>query len=220
MKLIDNLHAYLWRGRDNNCNTYLFSNVLKDGKHLIIDPGHVITPFYREHAFEHLIREIEVDGLRIEDIGLIINTHLHSDHCEANSKLMEKSKASLAFHDAEFHREKFKATFFLKEGKLELGKINLEIYHTPGHTPGHISIYSPANKVLITGDVIFYRCVGRTDLPGGDRRELRKSIERLSQLDVEYLLPGHNYNFPPRHVGYIKGKDEVERNFSFVKRFF
>ena len=56
-------------------------------------------------------------------------------------------------------------------GNLDLGTqspVRLEVFHTPGHSPGHITVYWPAEKVLIAGDLIFYRSTGRVDLPGGD----------------------------------------------------
>jgi glyoxylase-like metal-dependent hydrolase (beta-lactamase superfamily II) len=239
MKLIGNLYAYLWKGRDNNCNSYLFANCFKDGHHVIIDPGHLVTPVYKEPGLDRLIKEMEEDGLRVGDIGLVINSHLHLDHYEATPALIEKSKAQLAFHkiEEEYQKTVWKSTalamglnppdinpdFYLKEGKLVFDgqrKLSLEVYHTPGHSPGHLSIYWSKKKVLISGDVVFYQGVGRTDLPGGSFQALKKSVERLSQLDIEYLLPGHNYNFPPGHLGFLQGREEITHNFSLIKRFY
>lgn len=228
MRILDCLYGYLWRGRDNNCNSYLFANCLGDGKHVLIDPGHIITPFFREPALDRLIKEIEKDGLRVEDIGLVLLTHGHIDHCQAVPKLIEKTRALLYFSKkdkeiAEAMGLKLKPNRDLKEGQLIFegeNKVNLEIYHTPGHSPGSISIYWPEKKVLITGDVVFYQGVGRTDFPTGSAQLLKESIERLSQLDVEYLLPGHNYNFPPTHLGYLQGKEEIKQNFAFIKKIY
>jgi glyoxylase-like metal-dependent hydrolase (beta-lactamase superfamily II) len=66
--------------------------------------------------------------------------------------------------------------------------------------------------VLIAGDLIFYRSTGRVDLPGGDARALKASIERLSRLDIEYVLCGHAYG----HSGLIEGAEEVRSNFEFL----
>ncbi|MCL0056482.1 MBL fold metallo-hydrolase, partial [Dehalococcoidia bacterium] len=111
----------------------------------------------------------------------------------------------------------FEPDFYLQEGELNLGrgdeKLNLQIIHTPGHSPGSICIYSPENKVLITGDVVFNGSVGRTDLPGGDSRTLKQSIEKLSELDVEYLLPGHSTNYGD----IIRGKNNVVQNFASIR---
>jgi len=68
---------------------------------------------------------------------------------------------------------------------------------------------------LISGDVVFAGSVGRTDFPGGTPSLLRKSIDKLSQLDVEYLVPGHS----TEAGGIIAGKDKVRRNFYTVKMF-
>jgi len=106
----------------------------------------------------------------------------------------------------------------IERGDLNLGKggeTKLNIIHSPGHSPGHITIYWPLEKVLIAGDVIFYGSTGRVDLPGGSARQLKQSIERLSEMDIEYLLCGHPYG----HPGLLRGKEEIQRNFETVKRY-
>ncbi len=242
MRLIGNLFCYIWTGKGNNSNSYLFANVLRgDRPHVIIDPGQVVNEL-REPCFDRLLRFIERDGLKAEDIGLIINTHSHPDHCDANEALVELTKkktgtgnvkqALIAIHRDEVEHQRmmrelmakmlgretrFEPDFFLREGNLNLGKenkVNLEILHTPGHSPGSISIYWPEHRVLITGDVLFYRAVGRTDFPSGDGKLLKRSIEKLAELDVEYLLPGHNTEFG----SIIRGKEKVKENFNFVRR--
>jgi len=194
-----------------------------------------------ERCLDDLLGAMGRDGIKPEDIGLIINTHSHPDHCEANQALAEKSRARagtgrprqalIALHEEEEqHRRmmgqimarmlgrgvEFEPNFYLREGDLNLGKgnkVDLKVLHTPGHTPGSISIYWPDNRVLITGDVVFYGGVGRTDLPGGHGGSLKQSIDRLSELDVEYLLPGHSTEFG----SIIKGKDVVTQNFAFIR---
>ncbi|MDI6806247.1 MAG: MBL fold metallo-hydrolase [Candidatus Aenigmarchaeota archaeon] len=243
MKLVDNLHAYLWPGATlseqqrygNNCNTYLFARVL-EGKHVLIDPGHVVNELGRK-CLDNLLNELEKDEIKAEDIGLIIATHTHSDHCEAIQSFKERSNALITISKVEDRYRKtigrkmseafykmlskseipwFEPDFYLNEGELNLGeKINLKIYHTPGHSPGHISIYWPLEGVLIVGDVIFNGSTGRVDLPGGSAKALKESIEKLSQLDVEYLLTGHQYGAP----GIIKGRENVKRNFEYVRRY-
>ena len=222
MKLVSNLYAYLWQGSDNNCNTYLFANILDKDRHVIIDPGHVTTPFYRESGLDRLAKEMERDGLKAEAIGLVILTHSHPDHCEAAKLIREKNGALVALHKADeemYKRLGGRIDLYLEEGELELGKesqkIKLNIYHSPGHSPGHITIYWPEQKVLIAGDVIFYQSTGRVDLPGGSAQLLKQSINRLSELDIEYLLSGHPYG----HPGIIKGKEAVQQNFDFVKKY-
>lgn len=220
MKLLDSLYAYIWQGNDNNCNSYLFANALKDSKHLLVDPGHVTTPFYREAGLDRLFREIESDGLNARQIGLVILTHCHPDHCEAAKVIRKQNGALVALNQADETMYKSlggRVDLYLQEGELVLDQqdtLRLDIFHAPGHSPGHITIYWPDGKVLIAGDVIFYRSTGRVDLPGGSAKTLKQSIERLSELDIEYLLCGHPYG----HPGIIKGKSTVQENFEFIKR--
>jgi len=222
MRLVDNLYAYLWQGSDNNCNTYVFAAALNQGRHLVIDPGHIATPFYREPGLDRLLKEMEGDGIAEAAIGLVILTHAHPDHCEAAAAIREKNSALVALHEADeatYQMLGGKVDLYLEEGQLVLGEdkpIKLSVYHSPGHSPGHVTLYWPDHKVLIAGDVIFYRSTGRVDLPGGNAGALKQSIQRLSQLDIEYLLCGHPYG----HPGIIKGSEAVQENFEFVKRNF
>lgn len=220
MKLTDNLYAYVWEGNDNNCNSYIFANVLQGNKHIIIDPGHIITPYLREPAYDMLVKRINQDGLTTDDIGVVLLTHAHPDHFESAKKFKAESKSLIAMYSTE---EKIfqmfggsKVDLSLKQGELRPKdgfQENLEIIHTPGHSPGHISVYWPAKKALAVGDVIFYHNTGRVDLPGGDPEQLKSSIEQLSKLDVEYLLCGHPYDNP----GVIHGKAAIKENFDFLK---
>ncbi|MBU2512890.1 MBL fold metallo-hydrolase [bacterium] len=222
MKLIDNLYHYIWSGQDNNCNSYLFANVLENGGHLLIDPGHIKTPHRGEAALERLLRSIQDDGLDPTLIGLILLTHCHPDHCESAFALRRELGALVAIHESEAAYIKSmggEVDLYLKEGDLRLGfeeSLDLRIFHSPGHSPGHVTIYYPGKKVLIAGDLVFYRSTGRTDLPGGSPEQMKESIEQLSKLDVEYLLCGHPYG----HPGVIKGKEEIKANFAVVGSMF
>ena len=91
----------------------------------------------------------------------------------------------------------------------------VKVFLTPGHSPGSICLYLENDKILISGDVVFAGSVGRTDFPGGSSSLLRKSIDELSKLDVEYLVPGHSTEMG----SVIAGKDNVRRNFYTVKMF-
>jgi hydroxyacylglutathione hydrolase len=219
MKLYNDVYAYIWKGDDNNCNTYIFANVLANNKHIIIDPGHIITPYLNEPAYETLLQQISKDGLNIGDIKLVILSHAHPDHYEAAFKIKEKSNALIALHkdDEEtlIGSGGTKIDFFLNEGELKLDppvQDKIDIIKTPGHSPGEICIYWPSHKTLAVGDVVFYHNTGRYDLPGGDPFMLKESIEKLAALDVEYLLCGHPYG----HPGVIQGKEAVKKNFSFI----
>jgi hydroxyacylglutathione hydrolase len=220
MKLTDNLYAYVWKGNDNNCNTFVYGSVLNGNKHILIDPGHVITPFLREPAYEMLTRDIVKDGLSITDIGMIVLTHAHPDHVEGAWKLKEASQAKVALHKDDAGALKMfggrPVDFNLAEGEFKaenLVQSKLVIYHVPGHSPGHIAVYWPEKKALAVGDVVFFRNTGRVDLPGGNPALLKKSIDKLSSLDAEYLLCGHPYG----HPGVLQGKKAIQENFAFLK---
>jgi hydroxyacylglutathione hydrolase len=220
MKLTDNLYAYVWKGNDNNCNTFIFGGVLSGNKHILIDPGHIITPFLREPAYEMLTREIAKDGLNLKDIGLIVLTHAHPDHVESAWKFKEAGQAKIALHKDDAGAVKMfggrPVDYSLIEGELKadnLVQAKLVVYHVPGHSPGHIALYWPDKKALAVGDVVFFRNTGRVDLPGGSPSLLKKSIETLSSLDAEYLLCGHPYG----HPGVLQGRKAIQDNFTFLK---
>lgn len=222
MKLADNLYAYIWQGNDNNCNSYLFANTLGT-KHILIDPGHIITPYTGEAGFEALVKGIVKDGLKVEDIGLVFITHAHPDHIEGAAKFKEVSGAKVAVYKDEvsvFKKLNGGAVdYIVSEGILKIDNLvteKLEVIHTPGHSPGEMSLYWPAKKALAVGDVVFFRSTGRVDLPGGSPGQLKASIEKLSKLDVEYLLTGHPYQNP----GVITGKIKVKENFDFLLNYF
>jgi len=236
LKITENLYGFFWQGRGNNCNSYLFAGVLEgDRPHVIIDPGHIVNEF-REPCFKQLTAAMKAEGLDPKDIGLILNTHAHPDHCAAGEILTQNAGKTkppfIAFSREEYafmrtigekfsgawglSLEKIEPFFLLGEGNLNLGKITLQVLITPGHSPGSACFYWPERKVLVTGDVVFYGSVGRTDLPGGSLSQLQESIEKLAGLDAEYLLPGH-------YTGYgsiVEGRERVARNFQAIKMFF
>lgn len=204
--------------QENNCNS-----IIIDGpKKVLIDPGH-------KHLWPNLKRQIEEDGLTPQDLTLIIHTHCHPDHMEAGEILEFNYGAiqSLSSVEAEFLNGPGQDFFpwmgldhpkgsigrLLTPGPLLLGDKTLQLYLCPGHTPGSLCLHWPEAKVLITGDVIFGRSVGRTDFPGGDHLALTTSIQKLSELpEVELLLPGHG----PA----IFGAEQVSANFKAVHAHF
>ena len=217
MKLTENLHAFIWQSMTtNNCNAYLI-----DGpKRVLIDPGH-------RALFDHVQMGLKQLQLTIDDIHLIICTHAHPDHLEAVPLFRDKP-ALFTLHEEEWRWaatigkqmsaafgidiDDFRPDFFLQEGNLSLDGIELDIIHTPGHSPGSVTLYWPLQKALFTGDLIFKEGVGRTDLPGGDGAKLKESIKGLMDLDVEWLLPGHG--------DIISGADNVKKNFEGIESFY
>ena len=217
MKLNDNLHAFLWQSMtSNNCNAYLIDGPSR----VLIDPGHLAQ-------FEHVQHGLGQLDLSINDIDLVICTHAHPDHLEAVS-LFKDTPSLFTLHATEWQWaatigkqmsaaygidiEDFQPDFFLKEGTLALDGLELDIFHTPGHSPGSVVLYWPLQKALFTGDLIFKEGVGRTDLPGGDGSKLKESIKGLKDLDVEWLLSGHG--------DLISGAEKVKKNFDDVESFY
>ncbi len=138
----------------------------------------------------------------------ILNTHGHIDHIGANRDVKDKFGIPLAIHSLDgpllemvqqFElsfflgaKESPPADFLLKDGdSIAIGKSALRVIHTPGHTPGSVSLLG--DGILFSGDTLFNGGVGRTDLPGGSTRDLEQSIrERILTLPPETtVLPGH-----------------------------
>jgi len=118
---------------------------------------------------------------------------IHEDDAEAVEKGLDEFVLAGLFGEGPV---KIKVSKRLKKGDVvNLEGSNLEVIHTPGHTPGSICLYEPKSKSLLTGDTVFADGVGRTDFPGGSIEELRKSIERLIKLKetrgVKKIYPGH-----------------------------
>jgi glyoxylase-like metal-dependent hydrolase (beta-lactamase superfamily II) len=90
---------------------------------------------------------------------------------------------------------------YVEDGeKLRIGSLEVEVMHTPGHSPGHVMYHIPSEKVLVGGDLIIGGSVGRTDLPDSDQEQLEESIRRIMRLaDETRLLPGHGQ---PETLGY------------------
>ena len=161
---------------------------------------------------DKLLALIETERLRIK---YILNTHGHADHVLGNSKMKNFLKVPVCMHEADdifFNdpavREKSSqelglppsdpADIKLKDGDiLEVGSLNIEVIHTPGHTPGSVCFL--VNKNLFTGDTLFVGAAGRTDLIGGSLNTLIKSIkEKLIVLSKQTVVwPGHDYGERP-----------------------
>jgi glyoxylase-like metal-dependent hydrolase (beta-lactamase superfamily II) len=213
MKLTDNLYFYPEKGM-LDCNTY----VIRDDTSIIIDPG-------SSQSLPALVEDLSKDRINPEDIDIITNTHLHGDHCWANEAFKKLSGAQITIHPIHkkfyditvieaakffgFQAMEFKEDSHLDDNKLNTGNLEFELIHSPGHTPDSICFYCKKEGILICGDVIFNQNTGRVDLPGGSADELKQSIERLSQLEIEYLLPGH--------MNIVTGAEKVRRNFEFIK---
>ncbi len=136
-------------------------------------------------------------GARITDVLL---THSHNDHVNGVGEILEHSDARLHLlrSEAEFwNRELERPQLHDGGDHIRLGETEIEILHTPGHTPGS-ACYRMGND-LITGDTLFVFGCGRCDLSGGDPEEMYATLKRLKEnLPREIVIhPGHNYAEQP-----------------------
>jgi glyoxylase-like metal-dependent hydrolase (beta-lactamase superfamily II) len=213
MKLKNEIYVYEWTNYfDNNCNSYYIGDKVQ----ALIDPG-------LSRYLPDLLNQMFADGIKKENIRYIINTHSHPDHFQG-SELFDAATVKIALHQKELEFLKgvggelyglfgitvprMQINFPLEEGDVILGDQTFKIILAPGHSPGSIGLYWPAQKALFCGDVIFEQNVGRTDFPGGNGSLLKKSIISFSQLDLELLFPGH--------MGIIQGWEKVQDNFNIV----
>lgn len=165
---------------------------------IVIDPG---------GEAERIFKKTESMGLKIESILL---THGHGDHIGAVETLKKLTGAAVLCHheEAEMMLDpsinltvnmngptiSFKADKTIGDGDVvTTGKLKIKVIHTPGHTVGGICLYLDSEKVLFSGDTLFYGSIGRSDLPGGSHKQLVGSIlNKLMKLDDSVTVyPGH-----------------------------
>ena len=151
---------------------------------LVIDPG---------PDADQIVSMAETESL---EIVAIVNTHGHGDHTAGNAALKERTGARVIIHELDGDRYPAADVLFSNEKTLQLGDLTFDVIHTPGHTPGGICLHAQGN--LFTGDTLFVGDSGRTDLAGGDRPTMGKSICRLMELPDETVVwPGHDYGPTP-----------------------
>jgi len=142
-------------------------------------------------------------------IAYLVNTHGHWDHFLDNAELLRLTGAKFGIHresaplldlpqaryfGLDLDIEPSHPDFFLEEGKpLDVGSLQFEVFHCPGHCPGSAVLFERKERVAFVGDVLFAGSVGRADLPGGDYETLMRSIrEKLLPLgDDVRVFPGH-----------------------------
>jgi glyoxylase-like metal-dependent hydrolase (beta-lactamase superfamily II) len=181
-------------------NTYVIYN--EKGQCCIIDPGCYFAS--EERQLKSFIEENHLQPI------YLLNTHCHLDHIFGNKfiyktygltlwlnrlekPVLEYGPATGQLWQMPFDNYDAELNFLDEDDRIQVGSDELVVLFTPGHSPGHISFYSEANKFVISGDVLFQGSVGRTDLPGGDFTVLEESIKtKLYTLPAETIVyPGH-----------------------------
>lgn len=157
---------------------------------------------------KRLLSEAKTHG--IHQIKFIVNTHSHVDHIMGNAEMVKQTGAQIIIHQEDatglvrtpaYLLDTFGATasppadIQVKDGEIiQVGKVVLKVLHTPGHSPGGMSLH--LDGMVFTGDTLFVGSVGRTDLPGSSWDVLENSIRKKL-----FVLPGETVVFPGHHYG-------------------
>ena len=182
------------------CNCSVFGDE-QSREALVVDPGDEI---------DSVLRIVAKHGLAVK---AIVITHAHIDHIGGAQKLKQATGAPVYMNLNDTALPKMMAVqagwlgtatpeageidVSAKDGdKLLVGATEVQVLHTPGHTPGSIGLWMPAEGKLVAGDTLFRDSIGRTDLPGGDGRQILRSIhDKLMPLpDDTVVIPGHGEN--------------------------
>ncbi|MBS7657407.1 MBL fold metallo-hydrolase [Candidatus Bathyarchaeota archaeon] len=190
-----------------------FSYIIADDESreaVVIDPsynGDVILDFANKNKL---------------NIKFIINTHHHSDHVMDNLRIKRRFNSKIVAHAS----SKINKDIEVVEGDIiKVGKINIKVIHTPGHTPDSICLLF--GKKLFTGDTLFVGECGRTDLFGGNPAEMYNSLfGKLMKLDDDVeVYPGHDYGSKPKSTigeekktNYVLEERSLEEFIEFMRK--
>jgi glyoxylase-like metal-dependent hydrolase (beta-lactamase superfamily II) len=204
------VHTIIGSGYDSNIY------IVPGQNPTVIDTG---TGMQKDRVINQISEYID-----ISTITQIILTHEHFDHAGGVKQLREltdKKATIIAHKEAAAKLEKGVSMFArllggtmpkipvnekLSGGEvLQIGDKDFEVISTPGHTPGCICLYNKETKNLFSGDTVFANgSFGRTDLPGGNTVQLKKSVKQLSTLDIMNLYPGHEIIVEGKANNHIK----------------
>lgn len=197
------------------CNCSIFGDE-QTREAIVVDPGDDI---------ENITAVLEKHTLAVKSIVI---THAHIDHVAGAHKLRAITGAPVYMNENDrelLNALDVQATWLGIEAPpptkvdlaaadgtvLRLGQVNFEIIETPGHTQGSVSVWIPQENKLVAGDTLFRDSIGRTDLPGGNTRQILSSIKtRLLPLpDDAVVVPGHG---PITTIGRERERNPFLRN--------
>lgn len=172
--MIKKIKNNVWQFSFLKFGSYVYLIKLKN-KNVLIDTS---SP----ENISELEKDLEKVGISPDNIDIVILTHNHWDH----------TGGIILFLDAEFYASEKDFGKNLKDiHKLKIPEF--KIIDTPGHSKGGICILY--KDILFSGDTLFHRgTIGRTDLPGSDDEEMKKSLEKLNKINYKILCPGHGNN--------------------------
>ncbi|MFH1895500.1 MAG: MBL fold metallo-hydrolase [archaeon] len=205
-------NVFLFKTAEFSCNSYL----IKGKQNVLVDSGSASS--IPEHVL--MLKELNLKPL---DIDFVFHTHGHYDHFEADKiygnakKFISKTEAELLENNRqEFTKSSFsfvpEFSFFSENQLLEFFPFALKVIFTPGHSKGSVCFFEEKKKWLFSGDTLFEKTIGRTDLPSSSFDELKNSIKLLSGLEISFLFPGHGK--------IISGIKENKENFNFINKNF